>query len=531
MSVPEPLDGQSALVRALLEPRAYPQDERPDHVELVETHVSWLFLTTGFVYKVKKAVDYGFLDFTTLERRRFYCGEEVRLNRRLSPDVYLGVAEISHRDGGFALGAEGPVAEYAVKMRRLPQDSWLSAVLDRGEGSADLARRIAGRIAQFHASAATDDRIREIGGIRGVRVNTAENFAQTEEFIDVTIRSDAYDRVRAFTEAFLDARRGVFERREREGRIRDCHGDLHADQICVEDGIAFIDCIEFNERFRFGDVAADVAFPAMDLEYHGQRGLADELVRAYVEASGDAGVLDVLDFYRCYRAYTRGKVRSFRLRQPDVAGQERAAVIDQAARYFALAARYARLPGPLLVAISGGIGTGKTTLARVLAPRLDAKLISSDVVRKKLAGLRPDTPQPAAWGEGIYTAEHHRRTYDELHQRAAERLLAGERVILDASYREAAWRREARDTAQRAGAPFLLLETACPESIVRERLAGRGAGPSDGRLELLEAQRRGSEPVGEEVAPGEHAVIDTGASLAAAVAVSLRRAYVRRFED
>ncbi len=517
----------SDLVKSLLEPGAYPDIERTERVELVETHISWLFFTCQFVYKVKKPVDYGFLNFTTLEKRRAACLEEVRLNDRLSPDVYLGAVEIREREGRYAVAETGRVVEYAVKMRRLPRDRWLSQLLDRGEASPALMRRIAHRIATFHAVAATDDQIRRAGGIDTVRLNTQENFAQAQEYIGVTVTAEAYDRVKAYTEAFLDVRLELFTRREREGHIRDCHGDLHADQICAEDGIAFIDCIEFNQRFRYSDVAADIAFPAMDVDYHGRPDLSAELVREYVGASGDAGVLELLDFYKCYRAFTRGKVRSFRLRQEGLGDADQRAISDQASRYFELAKSYARLPGPILIGVCGLMGTGKTSLAGALGARLGAEVLSSDIVRKELVGIRPEEPHPEPWGKGIYTEESSRRTYDELHLRATEQLKDGKLVILDASYRAEAWRRRARETARAVGALFLLLEVVCPEDIVRQRLSHRPAGPSDGRLELLDTQREWFEPP-VEVPAEAHIVIDTSEAQDQVVMAALREVYRRR---
>jgi hypothetical protein len=518
------------IVRSLLEPGAYPAGERPARVALVETHISWLFFTGRFVYKVKRPVDYGFLDFTTLEKRRFFCFEELRLNQRLSPDVYLDVVAISGEDGRCAVGGTGSAVEYAVKMRQLPADRWLSGLLTRGEASPALMRRIAQRIAAFHAVAGAVAPGGRVGGIETVRVNTQENFTQTREYVGVTVTAEAYDRVRAYTEAFLDVRSGRLARREREGRIRDCHGDLHADQICADDGIAFIDCIEFNERFRYGDVAADIAFPAMDVDYYARPDLSAELVREYVAASGDPGVLDVLDFYKCYRAFTRGKVRGFRLRQPGLAEAERRAVVERAARYFELAQAYARLPGPLAVAIGGLMGTGKTALARALAPRLGADVLSSDVVRKELAGIGLEEPRREAWGEGIYSEAFHRRTYEALHQRAAERLRGGALVILDASYRESAWRGRARETARAAGAGFLLLETRCPDDVVRRRLAARGTGPSDGRVELVDAQRERFEPP-IEIPASERIVVDTSDAPGEVVKAALGEVYRRQLAE
>ncbi len=485
------------LVGALLDPGAYPADERPTAVTMAETHISWLFFAGDFVYKVKKPVDYGFLDFTTLALRRRFCDDEVRLNRRLSPDIYLGVVTIRERDGRYGVEGEGRPVEYAVRMRRLPPDRWLADLLDRGEADPGLMRRIAARVAAFHRDAATDDRITAVGGLDAVRGNTAENFAQAESYIGVTLTRPLHDRVAAWTAAFLAEREPVFRRREAEGRIRDCHGDLHADQISITNGIAFIDCIEFNERFRFGDVAADIAFTAMDVEYHGAPLLARELIEAYVRDAADPGALGVMPFYQCYRAFTRGKVRSFRLRQAGLTDADRRAVIDQAARYFELAGRYAHPERPALLVITGLMGTGKTSLARALAERLPAVTFNSDPIRKEVAGLDPDTPHPEQWGAGIYGEAATRRTYDELHRRAGNELRQGRCVILDASYRDAAWRHEARAVARDAGADFLLLETVCPEVLVRERLAGRHGGPSDGRVELVDAQRAEYQPPAE----------------------------------
>jgi aminoglycoside phosphotransferase family enzyme/predicted kinase len=516
------------VVQSLLQPGAYPAGERPARVKLVETHISWLFFTGAFVYKVKRPVDFGFLDFTTLEKRRFFCLEEIRLNQRLSPDVYLDVVAIAGEGARLTVGGTGPVVEYAVKMRQLPGDRWLSGLLTRGEASPALMRRIAQRIAAFHAAAA--EPAGRIGGIDTVRMNTQENFTQTREYVGVTVTAEGYDRVQAYTETFLDVRAGRFAQREQEGRIRDCHGNLHADQICADNGIAFIDCIEFNERFRYSDVAADIAFPAMDVDSYGRPDLSTELVREYVAASGDRGVLDVLDFYKCYRAFTRGKVRGFRLRQLDLGEIERRAVVDRASRYFELAQEYARLPGPLAVAICGLMGTGKTSLGAALAPRLGADVLSSDVLRKELAGIRPEEPHHEAWGEGIYGEVFHRRTYEELHQRAAERLRAGKVVILDASYRQAAWRARAREMARAARSPFLLVETRCPDDLVRRRLAARGAGPSDGRLDLLEAQRDRFEPP-LEIAGADRMVVDTSGVSGDVVKGALREIYRRRLAE
>lgn len=517
------------FVRALLEPEAYPEEERPREVRLVETHISWLFLTGRFVYKVKKPVNFGFLDFTALEGRRHFCHEEVRLNRRLSPDVYLGVVEVVRRGGRYALYGAGEVVDYAVRMRQLPGDRWLSVLLERGQAGEAEVRRVARRIARFHRSAETGPEVTRTGALETVRFNAEENFRQTEPYIGRTLDRPLYERVRAYTRAFLEVREPLFRRREREGRIRDGHGDLHAAQINLEDGIAIIDCIEFNTRFRYGDVAADLAFLAMDLDRHGRPDLERVLVEEWVRETGDRGALEVLPYYKCYRAYVRGKVESFRLDEPGLPEAERTAAGERARRYFALAGEYARLRGPALLLTAGLMGTGKSTLARGLAEALGARLLSSDVVRKELAGIPPEEHRYEPWGEGIYSPSFTERTYRELHGRARALLRRGEVVVVDASYRARAWREEARRVAEEVGAPFWVVETACPEGEVLRRLAGRLAGAptaSDGRPELLSAQRAHFEPL-EEVPVASLLRVDTSGPPEASLASALHELYRR----
>jgi len=542
------------FVDALLDPAAYPAPERPERMEMRETHISWLFFTASHVYKVKKPVDFGFLDFSTLEERHTYCQEEVRLNRRISPGVYLGVVEIREVDGRCRVvetdpagqdeagpaGEDdaGPVSEdeagpdtggelvdYAVKMRRLPEDRWLERLLESGEADQELARRIARRIAGFHADARTT----EIGGIDTVRFNTRENFAQTRRYVGSTLDEATYDVVRAYTRGLLDARRELFLHRSEEGRVRDGHGDLHAGQVCVENGIDFIDCIEFNQRFRFGDVAADLAFLAMDLDHWERPDLRRALVDEYVEVSGDEGLWEILGFYQCYRAYTRGKVNSLLLDDPDLDEDRRPEVIDEARSYFELARRYAGLEGPLLVLVTGLMGTGKTSLANALGPRLGATVLSSDPVRKELAGMEAAETVFEEWGAGIYAAEFDRRTYQELHGRARERLERGEMVVLDASYRERSRREAARRVAREAGARFLVVQTVAPDRIVEQRLVTRhrdGGSVSDGRLELYRTQKERFEPV-DEVGDARHVVVDTSGPRAETTLSALEAAYRR----
>lgn len=507
-----------ALVRDLLKPRAY--HHRPPGVELIETHISLVFLAGDYVYKIKKPVDLGFLDFTTLEKRRFYCQREVELNRRLCGDIYLGVVPITREDEGFRAEGNGRVAEYAVKMRRLPQERMMDELLRRGQVSMAMMEQVARRLAAFHAQTETNSFIAKYGLPSSVRKNTEENFDQTQRYIGVTISLEQFWDIRRYTNAFLEIQTPLFHRRIAEGRIRDCHGDVHSEHVCFTDGICIYDCIEFNDRFRYGDVAAEVAFLAMDLDYAGHPELARAFVEGYVAASGDEELPQLLSFYRCYRAYVRGKVESFKLDGPHVLLEEREQVINESQHHFALAHSYVD-PGlrPNLFITAGLIGTGKTTVASLLARRIGAQVISSDAVRKELAQISAQEHRYEAYESGIYSAQFSRRTYEEIFRRAAALLEEGHSVIIDASFRKIVERQQALKLAATARANLLVLECVAPDEIVKEWLRQRqqeGTAISDGRLDIFDDLKRGTEPV-TEVPPNQHLVVDTSGSLEDAI--------------
>jgi aminoglycoside phosphotransferase family enzyme len=327
---------QPVLVQALLKPETYPH--QPQKVDLVQTQMSFLFLTGDYVYKVKKPVDLGYLDYTTLEKRRFFCRQEVELNKRLCPETYLEVVPIVSRQGQIYLGGDGEIIEFAVRMKQLPEDRMMDKLLSRNQVTADMVARVAEKLAAFHDKAATSPDISVYGKLRAIKINTDENFDQTEKYIDVSIPSGTYRHIKTYTDGFLKSNSALFSRRVEEGRIRDCHGDLHAAHVCISDGICIYDCIEFNDRFRYGDVASEVAFLAMDLDRFGRADLSQAFVDAYVRYSGDKELVELLNFYKCYRAYVRGKVTSFMLDDPYI--PEKTTVLAAAGRYFELAASY-----------------------------------------------------------------------------------------------------------------------------------------------------------------------------------------------
>jgi len=323
-----------------MKPEAY--DEEPGQIELIQTHISFVFLTKNLVYKMKKAVDLGFLDFTTLEKRRFFCEKELELNRRLCGDMYLEVVPIN-RANVIKIKGEGETVEYAVKMRRMPQERMMNRLLEEGRVDSKLIDRMAKIVADFHLKAETNRRISEFGSLAIIETNWKENFEQTREFVGKTISPNNFKLIRERIEDFMKRNVPFFEKRVAKGRIRDCHGDIHSGNIFVTDRIYIFDAIEFNERFRYSDVSSDVAFLAMDLDFKERTDLSDFFVERYVEYSGDQELMRLLPFYKCYRAYVRGKVTSFKLKDPSVGGEEKKTAMKEAKAYFKLASTYAKI--------------------------------------------------------------------------------------------------------------------------------------------------------------------------------------------
>ncbi len=331
---------QKQVVEALMKPEAYEED--PGKIEVVQTHISVVFLTRNFVYKVKKAVNFGFLDFTTLEKRRFFCEKELKLNRRLCGDMYLEVVPIN-KATSVKIKGEGETVEYAVKMKHMPQEKIMSKLLEENKVDNKLVDRIAKIIAEFHSKAETNSRISEFGALAAIETNWKENFEQTEEFIGETISTEKFRLIREEVEDFMNKNTELFKKRMAESRVRDCHGDIHSGNIFVTDEVYIFDAIEFNERFRYSDVAADVAFLAMDLDFKKRTDLSNFFVRKYVEYSGDQELTKLLPFYKCYRACVRGKVTSFKLNDPNISNGEKNAAIKEASAYFKLASTYAKM--------------------------------------------------------------------------------------------------------------------------------------------------------------------------------------------
>lgn len=481
-------------LKSLMKPEAYP--ETVTVVKLVQTHVSYIFLTDSHAYKIKKPVDFGFLNFSTIDRRRFYCNEEVRLNRRLCPDIYEGVVELRESPSGAAFHGNGTIIDYAVKMKRLPADRMLDKLVDAGAVSAADMREISRTIAGFHLLAPTSPAIAEYGRLERIMYNWQENFDQMVPFESRVLPAFDRELIRSWVTAFAKEHELIFQQRVDNGFIRECDGDIHLENICLDNGAVHIfDCIEFNDRFRCCDTAADVAFLLMDLDFHGRHDLSDDVIDEYISCSGDRGLGALIDFYRIYRAFVRGKVESFRLDDSVIPPEDRDRARLRAIRYFRLVRGYIerRRLKPALYITCGLMGSGKSSLSSQLAFELGIVPLSSDVTRKQLGGIPPDEPVRDAFGEGLYDRQSTEATYAGLQQTAEEHLSRGSSVIIDAGFIQKSLRDRFARLAHRLDVPFIILHVSCSEPEGRRRLQEReaaGRSISDGRLELLALQSK-----------------------------------------
>jgi uncharacterized protein len=475
----------SALVSALATPAAYPH--APKRVEVRQTHISRVFLAGPFVYKVKKPLALGFLDYSTLEKRHHFCEEEVRLNRRLAPEAYLGVVPITQQDGVIRVESSGEVIEWAVKMVHLPDDARLSEHVKRGAVGAAFFEDLGRKLVAFHTQAERGPRISAFGRFEVVAGNALENFEQAANQVGTTVSRAVFERLHALVQQALADLRGLIERRALRGVPCDTHGDLRLDHVYVfpdrppPNDLAIIDCIEFNERFRCADPVADMAFLTMDLASNGHRDLAQAFSDAYFHAATDEEGKELLPFYASYRAAVRGKVEGIKQGESEVPATQRAMALDAARGSWLLALEILEQPArrPCLVLVGGLPGTGKSTLAAGLAQRASFTVIRSDVVRKQLAGLANNAPAASSFEQGIYTPEWTARTYDECLRRAQAALFEGKRVLVDASFRDDAQRLRFLEAAARWSVSALFFVCTAHQQAVQERLARRQGDPSD----------------------------------------------------
>lgn len=486
-----------ALIHALLTQPCF--DHPAEQRELIETHISWVILAGEFVYKIKKPINLGFLDFSTLEKRRSCCEEELRLNRRLAADIYLAVIAIGGLPEQPLLNAENGVIEYAVKMRRFPQQAQLDRVLQRGELDEAKIDAFARMAAQFHATATVADPQSDFGKPEQVWHPVEENFTQIREQLTDEKWIDELERLEAWSRERYQQLMPFLNQRKQQGLIRECHGDLHLRNLAwVDDKAIAFDCIEFNPSLRWIDVISDIAFLVMDLEERGEARLAQRFLNGYLEISGDYAGLPLLDFYRFYRATVRAKVAAIRSNQSGIAAAERSGALREFSAYLEFAENYTRQRQPYLLIARGVSASGKSRHSGMLLEWLGAIRIRSDVERKRLFGLTAEESGKAEPGKGIYSSNASEQTYDRLVKLATQILDAGYPVIIDATCLKRKQREHFYRLAREKEVSHLVLEFTAPNEVLRERIVRRKKGASDADLSVLENQLVQWEPLADD---------------------------------
>ena len=500
MPIPGMSTDANPLVEALQSRRAFTHAVR--QVQLLETHISWVLLTGDYAYKIKKPIRLPFLDFSTLELRRHFCEEELRLNRRLAPDLYLDVVAISGTVEAPTIGGEGTPIEYAVRMRQFPQEALLSAKIADGALTAEHIDRLADEAAQFHQSlppAAGDCRY---GTSEIVLREALENLDALEHSATgVGVREDLAE-LRDWTHREFSWRHADFDNRKRQGFVRECHGDMHlGNMVLLHEKVVIFDGIEFSEELRWIDVMNETAFTVMDLEDRGRPDFAHRCLNRYLEQTGDYGGLSVFTFYLVYRALVRAKVAAIRCeQQPDHSGARRRLQAELAG-YVRLARKYTRPHDRRLLITHGVSGSGKTTGTTPLVEELGAVRVRSDVERKRLFQIRPEQRAAALPQEGMYSPEATRRTYARLAECTEHILHGGFTAIVDATFLKAAERRRYRRMADDWQVPFGILDFTADEAELRARLrrrSGDATEVSDANEQVLEHQLQSQEPLSKE---------------------------------
>jgi uncharacterized protein len=500
------------LVRAMMRPEFYP--EHPAKVELVQTHVSYVFLAGEFVYKLKKAVHFSFLDCTEVTQRRHLCDEEIRLNRRLAPDVYVGRYPIFPAGDGFVLGVasndRSDAVDYVIKMRRMPAEAMLDRMLARGAVNRATIRAIANVVVNFFGAASAHNATKHRSAAAVWRIIIGE-LTDCEQHVPATLTADQFRSIESFCRGFIASHWQMLNERANSGRVREGHGDLRCEHICIESGkISIFDCVEFSERLRTCDIGSEIAFLAMDLDRLGAPALADELVAAVMESTHDDDLPLLMPLYKCYRAIIRGVVESLRAREPEVEPRQREEAMALARGYFALASSYARNSAPVLVVICGFSGSGKSTIARAMQIRFGFPIVSSDLMRKKLLSIPPDHSAADDYRSGVYALEYIDKVYAAMLESAEHQLREGIGVILDATYQDPAHRKAALELAERLKVPILFVECRAQDAEIRRRLIDRkkANNPSDATVEVYERQLEDFVAL-KEIPAAQHLVIDT----------------------
>lgn len=481
---------ETLLIRSLQNPALY--DPPAQCFAVIETHISWVMLTGLYAYKIKKPIDLGFLDFSTLKKRRYYCEEELRLNRRLAPQLYIGLVAITGGPAKPVLNGMGPAFEYAVKMVQFPQEAQLDRVMARGGLRPAHIDSLAQLIAGFHQRIAIAGQDTLYGSPVNVYQPGEENFLHIRPHLTEPADIEQLERLHTWSETENTRLLSFFEQRKADSFIRECHGDMHLDNMALQDDqITIFDCLEFNENLRWIDVMSEAAFLMMDLDSRGASALGWRFLNAYLAAGGDYQGLRLLRYYLVYRALVRAKVACIRLGQTGLSEEEARAARLQYQRYAGLAERCTQPRATPLIITHGLSGSGKTTHTQRLLETLGAIRVRSDVERKRLFGLNPEARTVSGIGTGLYTADTSHRTYQHLADLARTVIESGYPAIIDAAFLKHAQRNMFHDLAAHLGVPFVILSYQAPEAVLRARItqrAQKGFDASEADIRVFEHQ-------------------------------------------
>lgn len=472
------------IIKFLKNPRNYPYPVKK--VRYLQTYISDVFLTGKFAYKIKKTVNYGYLNFTTLAKRKFFCHRELELNKRLSSRIYLSVLPLIEKEnevvrrscrlggeGGLKFGDQGKIVEYVLKMKEIPQKYLMDYQIKKGKINKKIIEQIAKIVAKFHKKAETSKKISFYGSLKIIKKNWQENFDQTKPFIGKTISKKDFYFLKKSVEEFINKNKKLLQQRIKEKKIRDCHGDLHTGNVFVTPKKIYIfDCIEFNQRFRYQDTANEVAFLTMDLDSLNRKDLADYFVEKYIKYSGDKDLKKILLFYKCYRAYVKGKVYGFHFANKSFKQVKRKVYKKTASQAFKLATNYAKeWQKPILVLGAGLPGIGRSTRLKLLAKKIKAKILDSDIIRKEIF-KKPN-----------YSEKAKLTIYQEMIKRAEKILKKDQNVILDATFSKEKYRKLAFDLVKKfqpkadppwaEKVPHYLIEFFCSDRIAKQRFLER----------------------------------------------------------
>ena len=491
------------FIQAMLKPEFY--DHPVDACRLIETHISWVILTGDFVYKIKKPINLGFVDFSTLNKRKFYCEEELRLNRRLAPNIYIDVIPITGSEENPTLMGNENVFEYTVKMQQFSQDMQLDHVLVRNELRKDMVDSFAILIAEFHQYIETANLASEFGKPEQVYQPAKENFIQIREHISEKSKVELLSKIEQWTENTFNETKNIFDQRKGKGFIRECHGDLHLRNLAWHENkpLAF-DCLEFNENFRWIDIISEIAFLIMDLDVHHQPELAQHFLNKYLELTGDYQGSSVLRFYLVYRVMVRAKVDAIRAAQAGISQQESEEANAEIANYLQLALTYTQHIKPFIIITHGMSASGKSTITQSLLEKIGAIRIRADVERKRLFNINPEQNSSSNIQQGIYSKQATDQTYQKLLDLTECVIDAGYPVIVDATFSTLKQRTLFKKFAEQKNVHFIILNFIASEETLKQRIRNRKNDVSDADITVLENQILNWQPM--EQNEGDYAV-------------------------